>query len=138
VIQKDIAAPYNYQSNVHSARVTSFGPNNYDRTQAFPALAVLPRVMTFESPGNTPQVDYFDTSDSFEFDAIKMRPAKRIKVRQNANGWLPHPIYPGRLKVESNRRIQLKRPGEVVSTRVQTDKAALKTDPGAEPIILQL
>ena len=136
VMEKEIAAPFNYQSNVHAARVTNFGPNNYDRTQAFPSLVQLPRVMTFDN-ARTPQVDYFDASNSFEFDVIKMRPAKRIKVRENANGWLPHPVYPGRLKVESERRIQVRRPGEVVSNRVLANKAAL-IDEANDSVILQL
>lgn len=136
VMEKEIAAPFNYQSNVHAARVTNFGPNNYDRTQAFPSLVQLPRVMTLDN-ARTPQVDYFDASNSFEFDVIKMRPAKRIKVRENANGWLPHPVYPGRLKVESERRIQVRRPGEVVSKRVLANKAAL-IDEANDSVILQL
>jgi hypothetical protein len=136
VMEKEIAAPYNYQSNVHAARVTNFGPNNYDRTQAFPALVQLPRVMTFDNTLGR-QVDYFDASDSFELDAIKMRPAKRIKVRENANGWLPHPAYPGRLKVESERRIQRQNPNEVVTTRFITNKAAVIQD-DKDAVILQL
>ncbi|MAU13926.1 MAG: hypothetical protein CMH46_00115 [Muricauda sp.] len=149
VIENEIAAPYNYQSNVHAARVTTFGPNNYNRTQAFPSLARLPRVMTLEpNEGLTPQVDYFDTSGAFDgnqyqqgafgFDVAAMRPAKRIRVRENANGELPHPIYPGRLKVESKTRIGAGYPANAVTTDVLTREAALMPKTDSDIIIMKL
>ena len=136
VVQKHIIAPYNYESHAHSGRVTKFGQKNYDATQSYPALRVLPRIMNFDPIAESKV--YYSTSQMLNFDSRAMREAEPIKVRENSSGWLPHPMYPSRLKVESWQRILQKdkayAPGKVIF-----NYAALQKKPKVkDTLVLQL
>tara|TARA_B110000008_G_scaffold234763_1_gene239265 strand:- start:11611 stop:13929 length:2319 start_codon:yes stop_codon:yes gene_type:complete len=112
MIQNPIA-PYNYHSNVHSARVTTFGVRNYDRTQSYPLLKPLPRVLKVIDDGrNDNFVEKYDKSNIMGLNinyqqiddgnprtqAVPNPSSLKVKIREAPNGIIPHPEYPSRIK----------------------------------------
>ena len=99
VIPKKIIAPFPYVSNASSQRSTTFGVNNYDRMQSYPAVQELPRTFVPAAiPNLTEKVA--STASLLPIDK-KMRPATFYNIRVNSGGVpkeLPHPGYPSRVK----------------------------------------
>lgn len=99
VIPKKIIAPFPYVSNASSQRSTTFGVNNYDRMQSYPAVQELPRTFVPAAiPNLTEKVA--STASLLPIDK-KMRSATFYNIRVNSGGVpkeLPHPGYPSRAK----------------------------------------
>ncbi len=99
VIPKKIIAPFPYLSNASSQRSTTFGVNNYDRMQSYPAVQELPRTFVPAAvPNLTEKVA--STASLLPIDK-KMRSATFYNIRVNSGGVskeLPHPGYPSRAK----------------------------------------
>lgn len=98
VIPKKIIAPFPYVSNASSQRSTTFGVNNYDRMQSYPAVQELPRTFVPAAiPNLTEKVA--STASLLPIDK-KMRPATFYNIRVNSGipKELPHPGYPSRAK----------------------------------------
>ena len=112
MIQNPIT-PFNYQSNVHNARVTTFGVRNYDRTQSYPLLKPLPRVLKVrDDTRNDNFVEKYDKSNIMGLNinyqqiddgnprtqAVPNPSSLKVKIREAPNGVIPHPEYPSRIK----------------------------------------
>ena len=99
VIPKKIIAPFPYVSNASSQRSTTFGVNNYDRMQSYPAVQELPRTFVPAAiPNLTEKVA--STASLLPIDK-KMRSATFYNIRVNSGiptKELPHPGYPSRAK----------------------------------------
>lgn len=101
VIPKKIIAPFPYVSNASSQRSTTFGVNNYDRMQSYPAVQELPRTFVPAAiPNLTEKVA--STASLLPIDK-KMRPATFYNIRVNSGipKELPHPGYPSRAKANA-------------------------------------
>ena len=101
VLQVNVAAPFSIQPTTSTQRSTVFGVSNYDRTQIYPAVQPAPLVMA--SSGSVETVDIFDVQSSFsETNAKKHKFLIKVATKDNK---LYHPLYPNKIKEDSNRKI---------------------------------
>ena len=135
VIPKKIVAPFPYVSNASSKRSTTFGVNNYDRMQSYPAVQELPRtfvpdeILGFTEKGAS-------TASLLPIDK-KLRSATFYNMRVNAGTIkeLPHPGYPSRAKANAWQAIVNKQIGPISTYGAMVEGAALIND---TPIVLEL
>ena len=135
VIPKKITAPFPYVSNASSKRSTTFGVNNYDRMQSYPAVQELP--MTFvptEIPGYTERGA--STASLLPINK-KLRSATfyNMRVISGSPNELPHPGYPTRAKANVWKAIVNKRIQPPTAMAAIREGAALIND---KPIVLEL
>ena len=101
VLQVNVAAPFSIQPTTSTQRSTVFGVSNYDRTQIYPAVQPAPLVMA--SSGSVETTDIFDVQSSFsETNANKHKFLIKVATKDNK---LYHPLYPNKIKEDSNRKI---------------------------------
>lgn len=135
VIPKKIVAPFPYVSNASSKRSTTFGVNNYDRMQSYPAVQELPRtfvpdeILGFTEKGAS-------TASLLPIDK-KLRSATFYNMRVNGGTIkeLPHPGYPSRAKANAWQAIVNKQVGPISTFGAILEGAALIND---KPIVLEL
>ena len=135
VIPKKIVAPFPYVSNASPKRSTTFGVNNYDRMQSYPAVQELPRtfvpdeILGFTEKGAS-------TASLLPIDK-KLRSATFYNMRVNAGTIkeLPHPGYPSRAKANAWQAIVNKQIGPISTYGAMVEGAALIND---TPIVLEL
>lgn len=135
VIPKKIIAPFPYVSNASSKRSTTFGVNNYDRMQSYPAVQELPRTFVpNEIPGFTEKGA--STASLLPIDK-KLRSATFYNMRVNGGTIkeLPHPGYPSRAKANAWQAIVNKQVGPISTYGAILEGAALIND---KPIVLEL
>ena len=137
VIPKKIIAPFPYVSNASSQRSTTFGVNNYDRMQSYPAVQELPRTFVPAAiPNLTEKVA--STASLLPIDK-KMRSATFYNIRVNSGGVpkeLPHPGYPSRAKATAWQAIVNKTLYPPVVPGVAIPGGAAVIDD--KPIVLEL
>ncbi len=134
VIPKKIIAPFPYVSHASSKRSTTFGVNNYDRMQSYPAVQELPRTFVADADPNLTE-KVASTASLLPIDK-KMRSATFYNIRVNKGpiNELPHPGYPSRAKATAWQSI--------VNTVKLPNIAGIATNGGAavidKPIVLEL
>ncbi len=109
VLNKDVAAPYNYSTNTSTHRYTTFGVNNYDRTQSYPPVQPAPLIMAAEEDGESTSVKVEDSQPPFDRrDMVKRtKLVKVLKVNTGNNDiYYNHPLYRSKEKKNSNDDIQ--------------------------------
>lgn len=135
VIPKKIIAPFPYVSHASSKRSTTFGVNNYDRMQSYPAVQELPRTFVADADPNLTE-KVASTASLLPIDK-KMRSATfyNIRVNSGAPKELPHPGYPSRAKATAWQSIvnTVKLPS--ISVIAMNGGAAVIDD---KPIVLEL
>ena len=139
VIPKKIIAPFPYVSNASSKRSTTFGVNNYDRMQSYPAVQELPRTFVPAAiPNLTERVA--STASLLPIDK-KMRSASFYNIRMNSGDSggpkeLPHPGYPSRAKATAWVAIvnNLQYPPVVTDLAIPSGAAVIDD----KPIVLEL
>lgn len=107
VLNKSVAAPYNYANNTSFARDTTFGVNNYDRTQSYPPLQAAPLIMAGRNVGDNAKVRIEDPQKTFDRRGMT-KAAKMIDVVKEGttNGiYYNHPIYPSKQKKDAWGRL---------------------------------
>ncbi len=135
VIPKKIVAPFPYVSNASSKRSTTFGVNNYDRMQSYPAVQELPRTFVpTEIPGFTEKGA--STASLLPVNK-KLRSATfyNMRVISGSPNELPHPGYPTRAKANAWKAIVNKRIQPTTTMAAIMEGAALIND---KPIVLEL
>lgn len=101
VIDKSVAAPFDYNGSTSTLRYSSFGPNNYDRTQIFPLVQPVPYVMADESVAATSKTKIVDPQQSFS-KAMLVKNKSMINVlKTEGNNYFDHPLYPSKDKKQS-------------------------------------
>ena len=103
VIDKSVAAPFDYNGSTSTLRYSSFGPNNYDRTQIFPLVQPVPYVMADETVAATSKTEILDPQQSFS-KAMLVKNKSMIDVLKNGDGnnYFDHPLYPSKMKKTNN------------------------------------
>ncbi len=98
VIPKQIIAPFPYVSNASSKRSTTFGVNNYDRMQSYPAVQELPKTFVPSAIASFTEKQA-STASLLPLDK-KLGKATyyNIRVNDGTPKELPHPGYPSRAK----------------------------------------
>ena len=98
MIPKKIIAPFPYVSHASSKRSTTFGVNNYDRMQSYPAVQELPRTFVPDEIKDFTEKQA-STASLLPIDK-KMQSATFYNIRVNSgpSKELPHPGYPSRAK----------------------------------------
>ena len=107
VLNKSVAAPYNYANNTSFARDTMFGVNNYDRTQSYPPLQAAPLIMARSNVGDNAKARVEDPQKTFDRRGMT-KAAKMIDVVKvgGANGiYYNHPMYPSKQKKDAWGRL---------------------------------
>ena len=107
VLNKSVAAPYNYANNTSFARDTMFGVNNYDRTQSYPPLQAAPLIMARSNVGDNAKARIEDPQKTFDRRGMT-KAAKMIDVVKvnTANGiYYNHPMYPSKQKKDAWGRL---------------------------------
>lgn len=135
VIPKKITAPFPYVSNASSKRSTTFGINNYDRMQSYPAVQELPRTFVpTEIPGYTERGA--STASLLPINK-KLRSATfyNMRVISGSPNELPHPGYPTRAKANAWKAIVNKIIQPTTTMAAIREGAALIND---KPIVLEL
>ena len=140
VIPKKIIAPFPYLSNASSKRSTTFGVNNYDRMQSYPAVQELPRTFI---PGESDTVTQQFTESGYSTASLlpidkKLQTATlyNMRVKSGTPMELPHPGYPTRAKATAWQAIVNKRLYPPVITNIAIATGAALTDD--KPIVLEL
>ncbi len=109
VLNKNVAAPYNYSSNTSTHRDTTFGVNNYDRTQSYPPLQPAPLIMAIEGDGGSSTITVEDTQPPFDRrDMVKKTKLVTVLKASTDNGdiYYNHPLYRSQQKKNSDLAIQ--------------------------------
>ena len=109
VLNKDVAAPHNYSTNTSTHRDTTFGVNNYDRTQSYPPVQPAPLVMAAEGDGESTSIRVEDSQPPFDRrDMIKRtKLVKVLKAETNTKDiYYNHPLYRSKQKKDSDFAIQ--------------------------------
>lgn len=103
VIDKSVAAPFDYNGSTSTLRYSSFGPNNYDRTQIFPLVQPVPYIMADERVAATSKTQILDPQQSFS-KSMLVKNKSMIDVLKNGDGnnYFDHPLYPSKLKKTNN------------------------------------
>ena len=101
VIDKSVAAPFDYNGSTSTMRYSSFGPNNYDRTQIFPLVQPVPYVMADESLAATSKTQVLDPQQSFSKAMLVKNKSMIDVVKNNGNNYFDHPLYPSKDKKRS-------------------------------------
>lgn len=108
VLNKSVAAPYNYANNTSFARDTMFGVNNYDRTQSYPPLQVAPLIMARSNVGDNAKARIEDPQKTFDRRGMT-KAAKMIDVVKvntgNKDIYYNHPMYPSKQKKDAWGRL---------------------------------
>ena len=109
VLNKDVAAPHNYSTNTSTHRDTTFGVNNYDRTQSYPPVQPAPLIMAAEGDGESTSIKVEDSQPPFDRRDMVKR-TKLVKVLKVNTGnddiYYNHPLYRSKQKKQSNESIQ--------------------------------
>tara|TARA_B100001093_G_C26859661_1_gene1029290 strand:+ start:2874 stop:4682 length:1809 start_codon:yes stop_codon:yes gene_type:complete len=104
VLDKNVAAPYNYANNTSFARDTMFGVNNYDRTQSYPPLQAAPLIMATAADAYEDIVMVEDPQKTFDRRGMtkksKMIPIMKVNTG-NDDIYYNHPIYRSKQKRQS-------------------------------------
>ena len=104
VLDKNVAAPYNYENNTSFARDTMFGVNNYDRTQSYPPLQAAPLIMATAADAYEDIVMVEDPQKTFDRRGMtkksKMIPIMKVNTG-NDDIYYNHPIYRSKQKRQS-------------------------------------
>ena len=112
VLNKDVAAPHNYNTNTSTHRDTTFGVNNYDRTQSYPPVQPAPLIMAAEGDGESTSIKVEDSQPPFDRrDMVKRtKLVKVLKAETNTEDiYYNHPLYRSKQKKQSNESIQSNR-----------------------------
>ena len=135
VIPKKIIAPFPYVSHASSKRSTTFGVNNYDRMQSYPAVQELPRTFVPDEIKDFTEKQA-STASLLPIDK-KMRSATFYNIRVNSgpSKELPHPGYPSRAKATAWIAIVNEVQYPPVVTDVAIPNGAAVID---KPIVLEL
>ena len=108
VLNKSVAAPYNYANNTSFARDTMFGVNNYDRTQSYPPLQAAPLIMAGRNVGDNAKARIEDPQKTFDRRGMT-KAAKMIDVVKVNTGnddiYYNHPMYPSKQKKDAWGRL---------------------------------
>ena len=134
VIPKQIIAPFPYVSNASSKRATTFGINNYDRMQSYPAVQELPK--TFVPSAITSFTEKQASTAALLPLNKKLGKATfyNIRVNQGTPKELPHPGYPSRAKAIAWQMVE--------SKTILPSTSGLAISAGAavidKPIVLEL
>jgi hypothetical protein len=111
VLNKSVAAPYNYANNTSFARDTMFGVNNYDRTQSYPPLQAAPLIMARSNVGDNAKARIEDPQKTFDRRGMT-KAAKMIDVVKvdtgdpnNRDIYYNHPMYPSKQKKDAWGRL---------------------------------
>ena len=108
VLNKSVAAPYNYANNTSFARDTMFGVNNYDRTQSYPPLQAAPLIMARSNVGDNAKARIEDPQKTFDRRGMT-KAAKMIDVVKvntgNKDIYYNHPMYPSKQKKDAWGRL---------------------------------
>ena len=108
VLNKSVAAPYNYANNTSFSRDTMFGVNNYDRTQSYPPLQAAPLIMARSNVGDNAKARIEDPQKTFDRRGMT-KAAKMIDVVKVNTGnddiYYNHPMYPSKQKKDAWGRL---------------------------------
>lgn len=103
VIEKSIAAPYEYTTSTTHRRFTTFGVNNYDRTQIFPQVQQVPYVLATEGTAKSSRLKIVDPQKSFQ-EQKHIGHGSTVDVLKNGN-FFDHPLYPSAKKKKALQEI---------------------------------
>ena len=101
VLDVNVAAPFSIEPTTSTQRNTVFGTFNYDKTQIYPAVQPAPLVMA--SSKTAEKTEIFNVQSSFKETNPNRRKFK-IEVATKDNK-LYHPLYPNKIKEDSNGKI---------------------------------
>ncbi len=102
VIDQNVAAPFEYTTSTTNQRFTTFGPNNYDRTQIFPQVQPVPFVMASERDAASSKISIVDPQKSFS-ETNPNKHGSRIDVLKHDNAsFFDHPLYPSAEKKKNS------------------------------------
>lgn len=105
VLEENVINPHPFRETTDHRRSTTFGPNNYNRTQVFPLVQPAPFVMAGEQDTSMeivdPQKPYDKTNPNRHgsFTTVKLATTAGSQIKYN------HPVYPSAKKKRTSIQI---------------------------------